>query len=79
MLIHLGGTRIAGLLLTMDDRQGAELVELIRPTLTVPIHFDDYPVFRSPLRDFLATAQNRRSPYRIHPILRGETYAFASG
>ena len=31
MLIHLGGTRVAGILLTMDARQGADLVELVRP------------------------------------------------
>lgn len=73
MIIHLGGTRIAGLLLTMDDRQGADLVEVVKPKLTVPIHYDDYPVFRSPLRDFLATVQKRALPYRIQPIYRGET------
>ena len=31
-LIHLGGTKVAGILLTMDARQGADLVEL------VPVH-----------------------------------------
>jgi L-ascorbate metabolism protein UlaG (beta-lactamase superfamily) len=31
MLIHLGGTRRLGLLLTMDDVQGADLTDLIRP------------------------------------------------
>ncbi|MFB9237812.1 MBL fold metallo-hydrolase [Plantactinospora siamensis] len=71
MLIHLGGTRIAGLLLTMDDRQGAELVRLMRPRLTVPIHYDDYPVFRSPLRDFVSAM--RELPYRVRPVERGRT------
>ena len=33
MLIHLGGTSPAGILLTMDARQGADLVELVRPEL----------------------------------------------
>jgi L-ascorbate metabolism protein UlaG (beta-lactamase superfamily) len=52
MLIHLGGTRIGGVLLTMDGSQGARLTELIRPARALPIHYDDYRVFRSPLLDF---------------------------
>ncbi|HEX6501029.1 MAG TPA: MBL fold metallo-hydrolase [Micromonosporaceae bacterium] len=71
MVAHLGGTRILGLLLTMDARQGADLVELLRPRLTVPVHYDDYPVFRSPLRDFLAEAARRGLPGEIRPVPRG--------
>jgi L-ascorbate metabolism protein UlaG (beta-lactamase superfamily) len=52
MVAHLGGTRIMGVLLTMDGRQGAELVRLVEPRMTVPVHTDDYTVFRSPLSDF---------------------------
>ncbi|MDZ5444205.1 MBL fold metallo-hydrolase [Micromonospora sp. 4G57] len=73
MLIHLGGTRIAGILLTMDAQQGADVVELIRPKLTVPIHYDDYPVFRSPLRNFIAEARRRGFIRQVRTILRGET------
>ncbi|MEH0985027.1 MBL fold metallo-hydrolase [Micromonospora sp. CPCC 205556] len=73
MLIHLGGTRIAGILLTMDAKQGADLVELIRPKLTVPIHYDDYPVFRSPLRHFVEEARRRGLVSTVRTIARGET------
>lgn len=73
MLIHLGGTRIAGILLTMDARQDADVVELIRPRLTVPIHYDDYPVFRSPLRHFVEEARRRGFLHQIRTIRRGET------
>jgi L-ascorbate metabolism protein UlaG (beta-lactamase superfamily) len=59
MLIHLGGTRLLGMLLTMDDRQGASLTELIQPRLTLPIHHGDYRVFTSPLRDYLRRTHNR--------------------
>ena len=43
---HLGGTRIPGafglgVLVTMDAPQGADLLELVRPTRTVPIHHGD--------------------------------------
>jgi L-ascorbate metabolism protein UlaG (beta-lactamase superfamily) len=73
MVIHLGGTRLLGVLLTMDDRQGADLVQLLRPPLTVPIHHDDYPVFRSPLRDFLAECGRRELPGEIRQVDRGAT------
>jgi L-ascorbate metabolism protein UlaG (beta-lactamase superfamily) len=73
MVIHLGGTRILGLLVTMDGEQGADLVELIRPVLTVPIHYDDYTVFRSPLDDFLTACRVRDAPTRIQRVTRGET------
>lgn len=45
MLIHLGGTTIPGpsmplLMVTMDAKQGLELVQLINPDLTIPIHYE---------------------------------------
>ncbi|GAA0584744.1 MBL fold metallo-hydrolase [Paractinoplanes ferrugineus] len=71
MLIHLGGTRVLGLLVTMDDRQGAELTGLIRPGRTVPIHNDDYRVQKSPLDRFLTRARDLGLP-GIQPVARGE-------
>ena len=73
MVVHLGGTRILGVLLTMDGRQGAELVDLLRPPVTVPVHYDDYPVFRSPLSDFLDEVGRRQQPGAIRTARRGET------
>ncbi|GAB2934454.1 MBL fold metallo-hydrolase [Micromonospora polyrhachis] len=75
MLIHLGGTRILGILVTMDDHQGVELVNLVRPRLTLPIHYDDYPVFRSPLQAFLDLARLEGMTAGVRPIRRGETVA----
>jgi L-ascorbate metabolism protein UlaG (beta-lactamase superfamily) len=71
MLIHLGGTRLLGMLLTMDGRQGVDLTHLIRPGLTVPIHFDDYRVFKSPLNDYLTRAREQGLT-GIRPIERGD-------
>ena len=51
-LVHLGGTRILGLLLTMDAEQGVQALRIIHPTAALPIHYDDYTVFRSPVSDF---------------------------
>jgi L-ascorbate metabolism protein UlaG (beta-lactamase superfamily) len=73
MLIHLGGTRLFGILLSMDGRQGADLTELVRPGLTVPIHYGDYPVFRSPVEDFLDGLAGRRPELLVRTLARGET------
>jgi L-ascorbate metabolism protein UlaG (beta-lactamase superfamily) len=73
-LIHLGGTRIAGILLTMDARQGIEALRVIAPREAIPIHYDDYTVFRSPLADFKRLTEQTGLPASIHYLERGETY-----
>lgn len=73
LVIHLGGTRILGVLLTMDARQGTDLVELLTPRVTIPIHHGDYPVFRSPLREFLAEVGRRVPAADIRVVERGGT------
>lgn len=45
MLIHLGGTTLPGphmplIMVTMDAKQGIQLVKLIQPDVTVPIHYE---------------------------------------
>ncbi|OJF12667.1 MBL fold metallo-hydrolase [Couchioplanes caeruleus] len=72
MLIHLGGTRVLGMLLTMDDRHGVATTELIRPGLTVPIHNDDYKVQKAPLSAYLNRAR-RAGLTGIRSVERGET------
>ena len=75
MVAHLGGTRILGVSLTMDGRQGADLVRLVQPRMTVPVHTDDYTVFRSPLSDFFAEVAQRDVPSEIRTVARGERMA----
>ena len=57
----------------MDGRQGADLVEMLQPPMTVPIHFDDYDRFTSPLGDFVTEVQRRRLPGQLRTAVRGET------
>jgi L-ascorbate metabolism protein UlaG (beta-lactamase superfamily) len=73
LIPHLGGTRVAGVLLTMDGKQGADLVELLKPPVTVPVHYDDYSVFTSPLGDFVAEVEDRRAPGELRTVGRGQT------
>ncbi|GAA4975407.1 hypothetical protein [Actinoplanes utahensis] len=78
MLIHLGGTRLLGLLLTMDARQGADLTGLIRPRLTLPIHYDDYRGMKSPLSDFLTECRDR-SLAGVQTLGGGEAFDLTPG
>jgi L-ascorbate metabolism protein UlaG (beta-lactamase superfamily) len=72
MIIHLGGTKIMGMLLTMDDKQGVATTEVIRPRLTIPIHNDDYTVQKLPLSAFLRRA-GEHGLTGIQPITRGNS------
>jgi len=76
-VIHLGGTTLpGGLMVTMDGEQGAELVETVLPRQVVPVHFDDYDVFESPVSDFLEKAEARGLGDRVTEVARGGTVPF---
>jgi L-ascorbate metabolism protein UlaG (beta-lactamase superfamily) len=73
LIPHLGGTKVMGITVTMDARQGADLVELLTPPVTVPVHYDDYGRFASPLVDFVAEVGRRELPGELRTVGRGET------
>lgn len=74
-LIHLGGTKIAGILLTMDADQGVRALQLICPRHAVPIHYDDYTLFRSPLEAFRQLADARLRDCVVHYLRHGDSLA----
>ena len=74
-LLHLGGTRVLGLLLTMDARQGLRTLRLIKPRQAIPIHYNDYTVFRSPLRDFARAVSDAGLRDRVTYLRHGEVYS----
>ena len=73
-LLHLGGTRIAGVLLTMDAKQGVEAIRIVNPRTAIPIHYNDYGVFKSPLNDFKAAVKAAGYEDRVHYLAHGETF-----
>jgi L-ascorbate metabolism protein UlaG (beta-lactamase superfamily) len=75
-LLHLGGTRILGVLVTMDARQGVEMIRLTNPKKAVPIHYNDYTVFKSPLEDFVKAVEEAGLSDRVAFLSHGETYEF---
>lgn len=75
-LIHLGGTKVAGILLTMDAEQGVKALRIVRPRTAVPIHQDDYTVFTSGPDDLRRAVDRARLATVIHEVGRGETWTF---
>lgn len=75
-LLHLGGTRVLGILVTMDARQGVELLKLLRPRHAIPIHYNDYDIFTSPLTDFEREVTAAGLQDCVHYLSHGDTYHF---
>ena len=65
-----------GILLTMDAEQGVEAVRIINPKKVIPIHYNDYEVFKSPLEDFKRAAEQAGLAERMVYLSHGETYDF---
>jgi L-ascorbate metabolism protein UlaG (beta-lactamase superfamily) len=73
-VLHLGGTTLpGGLVVTMDAPQGADALELMSAPVNVPVHYDDYALFRSPLADFRAEVDRRGLSDRVRFVERGQT------
>jgi L-ascorbate metabolism protein UlaG (beta-lactamase superfamily) len=75
-LLHLGGTRVLGILVSMDAKQGIEAMRIVDPALAIPIHYNDYDVFTSPLSDFQDEVRAAGLENRVHYLSHGETYRF---
>jgi L-ascorbate metabolism protein UlaG (beta-lactamase superfamily) len=71
-LLHLGGTRVMGVTVTMDAEQGVQLLERIDPERAAAIHYDDYDAFKSPVEDFVAAAAAAGFGSRVRVLRRGE-------
>jgi L-ascorbate metabolism protein UlaG (beta-lactamase superfamily) len=75
-ILHLGGTKFYGLMLTMDAKQGVGAVKLINPHEAIPVHYDDYNIFKSSLEDFQQAVTKAGLTHRVRYLKRGETYNF---
>jgi L-ascorbate metabolism protein UlaG (beta-lactamase superfamily) len=77
-LLHLGGTRVLGVLVTMDDEQGVEMIRIVQPEMAIPIHYNDYDVFKSPLDDFKEAVAKAGLTERVTYLSHGDSYEFKS-
>ena len=67
------------MLLTMDGRQGVEAIRWIQPRQVIPIHYDDYPVFKSSLAEFKREVEAAGLGDRVIYLERGQRHTFAVG
>ena len=72
-LLHLGGTRVLGVLVTMNAIEGVRALQIVRPRIAVPIHHGDYTVFKDPLENFRSAAGASSLTTEIRYLERGET------
>ena len=73
-VVHLGGTRVLLHTVTMDAEQGVDFLRRVRPRQAIPVHHEDYGVFRSPLSDFLSRAAAETGlATAVRPVSPGET------
>jgi hypothetical protein len=79
-VLQLGGTRLpAGarlpfwLTVTLDGVAGAAAVQIFDLAKVIPVHFDDYGIFASPLSEFTQEMTRRALSDRIVNVWRGET------
>ena len=75
-LLHLGGTRVLGVLVTMNAEQGIEALRIIRPDLAIPIHYNDYDVFKDPLENFVRAVERAGLQDKVRYLYHGESYDF---
>jgi L-ascorbate metabolism protein UlaG (beta-lactamase superfamily) len=57
----------------MDATEGVDFLRRIQPAMAVPIHYDDYKVFRSGLAEFLDLTADAGLARHVRPVGRGET------
>jgi L-ascorbate metabolism protein UlaG (beta-lactamase superfamily) len=72
-VVHLGGTRVLLSTVTMDADQGLDFVRRTDPGRIVPVHYDDYTVFTSPLADFERAVTGAGLGARLSVVERGQT------
>lgn len=76
-LLHLGGTKILNtVLVTMDADQGVQMMKIIAPQHAIPIHYNDYDVFKSPIEDFQQQIRAAGLDNKVTYLKHGENYQF---
>ncbi len=65
-----------GIMVTMDGKQGVEAMQIVNPEIAIPIHYNDYDVFKSPLSDFQREVAEAGLEHRVHYLSHGQEYNF---
>jgi L-ascorbate metabolism protein UlaG (beta-lactamase superfamily) len=59
-----------------DGKQGVEAMRMVNPRRGIPIHYNDYDRFESPLSKFQEEVKAAGLQDRVHYLRHGETYNF---
>lgn len=59
---------------TMGDREAAEAVKLIKPSVVIPMHYQTFPVLASSAEDFAKSAKKALPEVKIVVLEPGEVY-----
>ena len=79
-VVHLGGTTLpGGFVVTMTGADGVECLRRVAPRASVPVHYDDYGVFKSGLDDFRSAVDRAGLPVDIRYADRGATVPLTAG
>ena len=63
-------------MVTMDGKQGVEAMRIVNPELAIPIHYNDYDVFKSPLSEFQREVTEAGLEHRVHYLSHEQEYTF---
>jgi L-ascorbate metabolism protein UlaG (beta-lactamase superfamily) len=63
-------------MVTMDAEQGVEAMRIVDPSTAIPIHYNDYEAFKSPLEDFERAVSEAGLEDRVHYLSHGDTHEF---
>ena len=75
-VLHVGGTTLpGGFVVTMTGADAIECLRLVRPRVAVPVHYDDYGLFKSGLDDVRKAAEAAGLGLDMRYVRRGETTA----
>jgi L-ascorbate metabolism protein UlaG (beta-lactamase superfamily) len=79
-VVHIGGTMLpGGFVVTMTGAEGVQLLRQLQPRVAVPVHYDDYGVFKSGLDDFRSAVDGAALPVDVRYVDRGDTVSVGAG
>jgi hypothetical protein len=61
----------------MDATQGVDFLHRVQPRQVLPVHYDDYPIFRSTLSQFEDEARVAGFNDRLRVVRRGQAVPIA--
>ena len=61
---------------TMDAKEGIRMMRIIVPKKVIPIHYNDYDVFKSPLSDFEKEIEQAGLRDKVVYLKHGDQYEF---